>query len=361
MRTRLTILARSRLGQGNAACSTKPMKFRRLALPSLVLGAVAVAGIASAASAVMVRPQGTPGGLGGVTGSFPHNAGKPASSVSPKTPASSTSTEPAFNVQTELPGSQAVPGENFAYPSVKLDPSMIPEGRQLYVENCASCHGVHADGATGLAPPLTGVGPATVDFWIATGRMPLEQSAVQPNTHPARFTPSQTRAIVTYVASLAPGGPGIPVVDTRAGNLAEGANIFALNCAGCHVITAVGDALANSTFATSLALADPEIIGDAIRSGPGNMPIFTTAQISPSQLNSLARYVTYLSKRPNDAGGAGLGHVGPVAEGFVALFFGVGGLMLVAYWIGDRTPDPRLFEENDGSGHDTDDREGALV
>ncbi len=253
----------------------------------------------------------------------------------------------AFNV-TQLPPSQSTPGESFTYPSLSLSSSSITQGKVLFDENCASCHGVEANGATGLAPPLLGVGPATIDFWVSTGRMPLEQSAIQPNIHPDRFTRSQTLDIVKYVSSLdARAGPPIPVVNTKRGNLAQGANIFALNCAGCHVITGVGDALADSTFAPSLALANPTLIGEAVRTGPGNMPIFDTTQITPAQLNSLARYVTYLTKRPQDAGGAGLGHVGPVAEGFVALFFGVGILMLVAYWIGDRTPDPRIEEHNE--------------
>ncbi len=251
----------------------------------------------------------------------------------------------AYNV-TQLPPSQAFTGDSFNYPALSLSSSSLTEGKQLFDENCASCHGVEANGATGLAPPLLGVGPATIDFWVSTGRMPLEQSAVQPNVHPDRFTNAQTLDIVKYVSSLSSGGPPIPLVDTKKGNLAQGANIFALNCAGCHVITGVGDALADSTFAPSLALANPTQLGDAVRSGPGNMPIFNPGQITPGQLNSLARYVTYLTKRPQDAGGAGLGHVGPVAEGFVALFFGIGILMLFAYWIGDRTPDPRTEAEH---------------
>jgi ubiquinol-cytochrome c reductase cytochrome c subunit len=295
---------------------------KKLLLPALVIGCAVVAGFASVAGAGTV-----------------HSA-RPAARLAQGGPAS-------INPQKELPASQSFTGESFNYPSEKLPSSYIAPGRVLFDENCASCHGINADGATGLAPPLLGVGAATVDFWVSTGRMPLEQSAIQPNVHPDRFTPKQTKEIVAYVASLAPGqGPGVPVVDTKAGNLAQGFDLFALNCAGCHVITGVGDALANSTFAPALSLANPRIIGDAVRSGPGNMPIFSTAQLSPSQLNSLARYVVYLTKHPDDAGGAGLGHVGPVAEGFVALFFGVGLLVLVAYWIGDRTPDPRAHEES---------------
>ena len=48
-------------------------------------------------------------------------------------------------------------------------------------------------------------------------------------------------------------------------------------------------------------------------------------------------YVTEQIQHPANPGGFGLGGIGPVAEGFVGLLFGVGGLMLVCFWIGDRS------------------------
>jgi len=321
------------------------VRLRLAAVPTLIGCAVLAVGVASA-SANPPAPKHSVSHKYSVSAAKQPANGRGVTRLADGSPSSGAS----INVA-QLPDSQTFTGDTFNYPSVPLSPADIAPGKVLFVENCSSCHGINADGATGLAPPLRGVGPATIDFWISTGRMPLEQSTIQPNVHPDRFTPAQTRQIVAYVSSLNPGqGPPIPYVNTKAGNLAAGANIFAVNCAGCHVITGVGDALADSTFAPSLALANPTQIGEAVRSGPGNMPIFNTKQISPSQLDSLARYVTYLTKRPNDAGGAGLGHVGPVAEGFVALFLGVGLLMLVAYWIGDRTPDPREYEDSSGHG-----------
>ena len=41
-------------------------------------------------------------------------------------------------------------------------------------------------------------------------------------------------------------------------------------------------------------------------------------------------------QHPVNQGGLGLGGIGPVAEGFIGLLFGVGGIMLVAFWLGDR-------------------------
>lgn len=48
----------------------------------------------------------------------------------------------------------------------------IEEGRQLFLKGCSSCHGLNAEGAA-IAPSLIGVGAASVDFQVATGRMPV--------------------------------------------------------------------------------------------------------------------------------------------------------------------------------------------
>jgi hypothetical protein len=42
-------------------------------------------------------------------------------------------------------------------------------------------------------------------------------------------------------------------------------------------------------------------------------------------------------QHPVNRGGFGLGGIGPVGEGFVGLLLGVGVLMLICFWIGDRT------------------------
>ena len=54
----------------------------------------------------------------------------------------------------------------------KLPPSSyIAAGHRLFEENCSSCHLSTAQGSA-AAPSLRGVGPATVNFWVTTGRMP---------------------------------------------------------------------------------------------------------------------------------------------------------------------------------------------
>lgn len=216
--------------------------------------------------------------------------------------------------------------------------SDITAGQALFEANCASCHGTDAYG-TSRAPNLVGVGAATVDFWVSTGRMPLAISSIQAVRKPPRFDHRQTLQIVAFVASLAPAsvnGPGVPAVDTAGASLATGNDLFVLNCAGCHTVTGAGDALADGYFAPSLHKASKTQVAEAVRIGPGNMPRFASTQLSDRQVADIVAFVTGPIQNPDNSGGLGLGGIGPVAEGFVGLLIGVGGLMLVAFWIGER-------------------------
>ncbi|HLX88500.1 MAG TPA: c-type cytochrome, partial [Acidimicrobiales bacterium] len=217
--------------------------------------------------------------------------------------------------------------------------SYIPAGEALFQANCASCHGTDAYG-TDRAPNLVGLGAATVDFWVSTGRMPLAISAIQAMRKPPRFDRQQTLQIVAYVTSLAPSsvnGPAIPSVNLTHSDLATGNTLFVLNCAACHTITGAGDALAEGYFAPSLHKASRTQIAEAMRTGPGNMPRFSPGTLTDKQVADIVAYVRGYIQKPDNRGGLGLGGIGPVAEGFIALLIGVGGLMLVAFWIGDRS------------------------
>ena len=47
------------------------------------------------------------------------------------------------------------------------------------------------------------------------------------------------------------------------------------------------------------------------------MPRFSTGELSDATLNSVARYILY-TRHPDDRGGWGIGHIGPIPEGMVA-------------------------------------------
>ncbi len=229
------------------------------------------------------------------------------------------------------------PGSPISY---SLPPSSyIAPGHILFEQNCSSCHGTDAAGSA-IAPDLQGLGAGTVDFWLSTGRMPLANASESAVEKPPKFTKTQILQIVAFVNSIlapTPGNIAIPSVDLSNADLDNGNNLFVLNSAGCHTITGSGDAIAGNNYAPSLHNATASQVVEAMRTGPGNMPRFGPGTLSDTQVADVVAYVTGPIEHPNNHGGIGLGGVGPVAEGFIALLIGVGGLMLVAYWLGDRT------------------------
>jgi ubiquinol-cytochrome c reductase cytochrome c subunit len=214
-------------------------------------------------------------------------------------------------------------------------PSETTTGMQLYEERCATCHGEQGQG-TANGPPISGLGPAWYDFMLSTGRMPVDRPVVQASRKRPAFTRPQIDALITYLVTLPPGG-GVPIpqVAPALGDLSQGQSVFELNCAPCHGTTGNGGAV-GPQVAPSLHQATPTQIAEAVRIGPGAMPPFDERTLTQQQLNSLARYVLYL-RTPLNAGGAGLGHYGPIIEGFVGLLVGLGALVLVVRYIGSRT------------------------
>jgi len=237
----------------------------------------------------------------------------------------------------EAVAAAAAPSNHDGIVYTDLPASFVAPGQALYQANCASCHGSEANGKSGVAPNLQGLGAGTVDFWVSTGRMPLANTSAQAIRKPPRFDRIQTLEIAAWVQSLTPGqGTQVPLVNTAGADLESGNTLFTLNCAACHTISGAGDALAEGAYAPSLHLATSTQVVEAIRSGPGNMPHFGPGNITNAEARDIAAYVTGVLQHPNNAGGAGLGGIGPVGEGFVGLLIGVGLLMVVCFWIGDR-------------------------
>jgi ubiquinol-cytochrome c reductase cytochrome c subunit len=183
---------------------------------------------------------------------------------------------------------------------------------------------------------LIGVGAAAVDFMLTTGRMPMADPTQPMLRQPPRFSRAEIDALIRYVASVAPGGPPIPIVHPDRGELASGGRLFAENCAPCHGANGQGAAVAQGEVAPSLHEATPTQIAEAVRIGPGPMPKFGDRVIDAGDLDALVRYVLFLRQAP-DRGGLSLGHEGPVIEGFVAWLLGLGLLLAAVRLIGTTT------------------------
>jgi quinol---cytochrome-c reductase cytochrome c subunit len=215
-------------------------------------------------------------------------------------------------------------------------PSAGP-GRDLYLRDCAWCHGAQGEG-TVYGPPVIGVGPASADFMLSTGRMPIPQPETQPEHRAPAYTPQEIRQLVDFVAAMG-GGPPIPPVDPADGALGQGAQLYEEHCASCHGSIAAGGALTQGIEAPPLTDSTALQIAEAIRLGgagsrTGNMPKFGPDLLNDHEVNSIVRYVLYL-QHPDDRGGQSLGHLGPIPEGLVAWLVGLLALIIVVRLIGE--------------------------
>lgn len=209
------------------------------------------------------------------------------------------------------------------------------EGRRLYLQACASCHGPDGSG-TDLGPSLVGVGAASADFQLTTGRMPFAgPPGSQARRKPPAFSPEQIDALVAYVASL-DGGPDIPEVNVSEELVSRGANLYFGNCAPCHGATGNGGAVGGGALAPPLDQATAVQVAEAMITGPGQMPVFRYPQ---RDQDAVVSYVEFL-QRADNPGGFTIGGIGPVPEGFVAWVLGMALLLLVVYLIGRRWQGP---------------------
>ncbi len=208
----------------------------------------------------------------------------------------------------------------------------IAEGEKLFQANCASCHGLEAEG-TDAGPSLVGVGAAAVDFQVGSGRMPMQASGPQAEVKPVQFTDEQVKQLAYYVASLGP-GPNIPSdhLTNGGGDAAAGAELFRINCAMCHNVAGAGGALTEGKYAPALTNVSGVHIYEAMVTGPQNMPVFNDLNITPEEKRDIITYLLYVQDNASP-GGYELGALGPVSEGLFAWIFGIGGLVLVTIWI----------------------------
>ena len=211
---------------------------------------------------------------------------------------------------------------------------LVAKGRTLFHSSCASCHGLDAQGMTGRAPSLRGVGALAADFYLETGRMPLASPRDEPTRTRPAFDQADIRALVAFVGSF--GGPAIPTVDIARGSLVAGHDLFAIDCAGCHTIQARGG-IVTGAVVPALTQATTRQIAEAIRIGPYAMPRFGPGEISPAQVDSIARYVQS-TDYPEDPGGWSIGRIGPITEGMVAWLLAIIALLLIARLLGERIP-----------------------
>ena len=195
----------------------------------------------------------------------------------------------------------AAPEARAASDAPAADPVEIRKGRQLYEQGCMTCHGQNLQGVQDRGPSLLGVGEAAVYFQVSTGRMPVARQEAQIERKEPKYTEEQTLQLAAYVQSVG-GGPELPTGDLRGddANLAEGGELFRLNCASCHNFAGRGGALSAGKYAPSLTPADDLTMWTAMLSGPQNMPAFSDNQLTKEQKHLLEELAKTLPQEKLD-------------------------------------------------------------
>jgi quinol---cytochrome-c reductase cytochrome c subunit len=211
------------------------------------------------------------------------------------------------------------------------------EGKNLYDTSCISCHGSNGQGVQDRGPSLIGVGSAAVEFQVNTGRMPAARQQAQIERKPPVFNPDQARQLGEYIDSLG-GGPRVPFEGETApeGDIAEGGQLFRVNCSSCHAFSAGGGALSSGKYAPPMTESTDRQLYAAMLTGPQNMPVFGDNQLTPQQKYDIIAYVQHMNS-DTDPGGWGLGRFGPTTEGIAIFLFGMVALVFSALWIAGKS------------------------
>lgn len=201
----------------------------------------------------------------------------------------------------------------------------------LYKLHCSTCHGMRGEGST-IAPTLVGKPAVDVHLMLDTGRMPAAAPFFNGVHKQPAFSFLQIDHIVDYVERFTR-NPDRSLPRVGRGDVSHGAKLFIANCAPCHGTVGQGDSVGANDVAPALGSATVFQVAEAIRAGPSVMPRFGRDVLSDHDVDDIASYINYMQTASSgqtspDPGGFTLEHVGPVAEGFVAWFFGIGFLLL---------------------------------
>jgi ubiquinol-cytochrome c reductase cytochrome c subunit len=239
----------------------------------------------------------------------------------------------------------AQPPSGIVHPPDEAGKTPMELGSELYAANCSSCHGIGGSGVNpgspihgagdiqGAGPSLRGVGALAPDFYLRTGRMPIGHPGEEPERQRPFFSDTEIRALNTYIASLGK-GPAVPSPQPDYAHVSRGMELFTEHCAGCHQIVGQGGYVTDARVPV-LQHASATQIAEAVRIGPYLMPSFSRHAINDRQLNAIIAYVQQ-TKSPDDRGGFGIGHIGPVPEGIVAWLIAAVVLVGVCMLIGER-------------------------
>ncbi len=203
-------------------------------------------------------------------------------------------------------------------PSAGQRIAAVTSAADTYREDCAPCHGSNGEGSD-IAPSLKAAGDSALIEPKVTeggGGMPVFSDLLDEQ---------QIQAVSDYVAQ------NVADPSTHGATDGEGSDVWRMYCTPCHGSTGRGGALTSSANAPTLGNDSGADALIDVQEGPGEMPVFSDT-LTYRQQTAVALYLQDVIAQPPSPGGWGLGYLGPVPEGFFALFLGLGGLVVFARW-----------------------------
>jgi ubiquinol-cytochrome c reductase cytochrome c subunit len=104
----------------------------------------------------------------------------------------------------------------------------------------------------------------------------------------------------------------------------------------CHNAVGAGGALTEGKYAPALMQSQPRQIYEAMITGPQSMPVFSDANLTPTDKKDIITYLTYVQKNASP-GGFELANLGPVAEGLFAWIILFGIIIGITVWLGAKS------------------------
>ncbi len=178
--------------------------------------------------------------------------------------------------------------------ATEINQASLKRGRQLYVDNCTSCHGSRGEGVVGTAlnnkALLKNASNEVLIANIKAGR-PNTSMPAWGQEHGGQLTDEDIHDIVTFIRAWEPNAPEVTATVFEP-SAARGAALFASSCFTCHGENGQGGTAPDLNDPARLDVLDDDWYRQTIANGrpAKGMPTWGTV-LSPNQIEDLVALI----------------------------------------------------------------------